>query len=196
MEAMLVMQRIGTARMLRGMRPAPAPVFAFRSGIWAVVPGETLVPLDIVSLARDAPAAARAGGAAPAGAAAAGGATGSGAVCPADILLFHGTVVANEAMLTGESTPQLKEAMLAGSGGTKEEDDAADDARLNAFAASGDRSHARGVVYAGTLVLAHDAAGGTSSEEGGGRAAGAGAGGSIPPPPDGGCVGVVVRTGA
>jgi cation-transporting ATPase 13A1 len=182
MEGVLVMQRITTARMLRGMRPPLGSVYVFRNGSWAVRPGEDLIPLDVVSLSNRAPGAAAAG----AHAAAAGGA-GQQVPCPADVLLLEGTVVVNEAMLTGESTPQLKEAISsledAGGGGT-----------LNAFLPTGDRSHTRSIVFAGTLVMASDRAEGKVAG-GGGSGSGGGAT-AIPPPPDGGCPGVVVRTGA
>ena len=54
-EAMQVYARIQTAVQLRGMRPPPQRVFAYRVGRWVDVNGADLVPLDIVSLVRKAP---------------------------------------------------------------------------------------------------------------------------------------------
>lgn len=170
-----------TAKMLRGMRPALSSVFAFRGQRWVFVRGDDIVPLDVVSIARSPPTAAQpiatAGtvvGAAPP--AASGNAS---LVSPADILLLDGSVVVNEAMLTGESTPQIKEAL--GSDSPSE--------KLNAFASSGDTSHARSIVYAGTLIMSADTNNAEDDADSDASAA------RIPAPPDGGCIGVVVRTG-
>jgi cation-transporting ATPase 13A1 len=95
---------------------------------------------------------------------------------PADVLLLSGTCIVNEAMLSGESTPLLKEstALLDPS------------ERLDA-----DGTHRNAVLFSGTKVLQAVPA---SADEPGtvptprkGKDASA--------PPDGGCVGVVLRTG-
>ena len=194
MEGVLVSQRIMTARTLRGMRPPLQAVYAYRNSAWTVVRGEDLVPLDVISLHHASPAAAGAGS----------GARSSGqppsatpappppaalqhVPCPADVLLLRGTVVVNEAMLTGESTPQLKEDISAFLG--SEQGDAMEE-RLNAFAEdTGDRSHARSIVFAGTLVMTSNcpplpasssgSSGGSSSSGG----SGSGSPGSRIPPP-------------
>jgi cation-transporting ATPase 13A1 len=84
---------------------------------------------------------------------------------PADILLINGTVIVNEAMLSGESTPLLKESIQ-----LREGDEALDV----------DNVHKNAVLFSGTKILQA-----TPSSE-------------IPSPvqtPDGGCLGVVLRTG-
>lgn len=103
---------------------------------------------------------------------------------PADILLVHGTCIVNEAMLSGESTPLLKESIQLLEGSENLDVDGA---------------HKNAVLFSGTKVL--QASGTTSmlfiipihfdsslimiSGE------------LIPPikTPDGGCLGVVLRTG-
>jgi manganese-transporting P-type ATPase len=79
---------------------------------------------------------------------------------PADIVLVHGTCIVNEAMLSGESTPLLKESIELLDGAERLDVDAI---------------HKNAVLFSGTKVLQ----------------ARAGAGDT----PDGGCLGVVVRTG-
>ena len=78
---------------------------------------------------------------------------------PADILLIKGTCIVNEAMLSGESTPLLKESieLLEGS-----------------ETLSVDSTHKTAMLFSGTKVLQA-----RSSES----------------TPDGGCLGVVQRTG-
>ena len=70
-----------------------APVLVHRFGKWERVPGHALVPGDIVSICRATDPA-----------------TGAAldVAVPADLLLLAGTCIANEAVLTGESTPQWK----------------------------------------------------------------------------------------
>jgi cation-transporting ATPase 13A1 len=86
---------------------------------------------------------------------------------PADILLISGTCIVNEAMLSGESTPLLKESIQLLEG----------DENLDV-----DGQHKGAVLFSGTKVLQA----GTSSAA------------QIKPTvqtPDGGCLGVVLRTG-
>lgn len=134
---------------------------------------------------------------------------------PCDVLLVRGSCVVNEAMLSGESTPALKEPLeLEGENGEEEEGGKDAEKKLRGvvcpavFALSGQgggesetRAH---VVFGGTKVL-----------QLGGGAGGAGRNGSsgpgkeeqqalslpvgVPPPPDagvgGGAMGLVLRTG-
>jgi len=194
-EAMQVYARIQTARQLRGMRPPAQRIYAYRSDRWIEVSGDELVPLDIVSLARKQPKAA-APGAANAGMKLSPAQQAQQAQqarlltathCPADVLLLGGSIVANEAMLTGESTPQMKEAI-----DTLDADELRG-GRLNAFADDSDRAHSRCVVFGGTQIVQHqrEVAPTKGAADDGLRAA---------PwrqaPPDGGAVGVVLRTGA
>lgn len=78
---------------------------------------------------------------------------------PADILLINGGCIVNEAMLSGESTPLLKESIELLDGVEKLDVDA---------------THKNAVLFSGTKVLQARNGGDT---------------------PDGGCLGVVLRTG-
>ena len=89
---------------------------------------------------------------------------------PADVLLLRGTAVVNEATLTGESVPQMKEALS------------------NAALESSEALELKGVhklhiLYSGSTVMQHSAGTPTSAAAGSLRS------------PDGGCVCYVLRTG-
>ena len=127
----------------------------YRAGQWTKVPGEMLLPGDVISVVLPhADSAQR---------------NEDDAVAPADVLLVSGTCMTDEAVLTGESTPQWKEAITERDGG----------------AAGGDRcidvrQDKRSVLFGGTKVL--NVSPGDSTA--GGLAT-----------PDGGAIGVVLRTG-
>ncbi|KAH8614269.1 putative E1 E2 ATPase haloacid dehalogenase like hydrolase [Trypanosoma vivax] len=87
MECTVVMQRIRNMEMLRNMAKVPVrSVTVIRGGQEKTVKTTDLLPMDLMVVDSNAP-------------------------CPVDAILVHGTCVVNEAMLTGESTPQLKEAV-------------------------------------------------------------------------------------
>jgi cation-transporting ATPase 13A1 len=172
-EATTAVSRLKSLQTLRGMGSRARPVYALRDGAWVAVGSDALLPGDIVSLT------AASGGAASASAAAAAAGTVAAAAAPqppeeeplvpCDCLILSGAAVANEASLTGESIPQLKEGARAdGAGGGSE--------RLDL--ASADQRVC--VLFSGTSLMRHTGGGGS-----GGR----------PAPPDGGVVCYVLRTG-
>lgn len=86
MECAVVFQRINNMRMLRSMAEVPVTsIDVVRGGKVISLPTTELLPMDIIHVPSDKP-------------------------FPVDALLISGTAVVNEASLTGESTPQLKEA--------------------------------------------------------------------------------------
>ncbi|KAK4688093.1 manganese-transporting P-type ATPase, partial [Tremellales sp. Uapishka_1] len=88
-ECTVVFQRVKTLTEFRTMSITPYPVMAFRDGKWAEVISSELVPGDLVSVLRTKPDSG----------------------IPCDLLLLRGTCIVNEAMLSGESTPLLKESI-------------------------------------------------------------------------------------
>lgn len=89
-ESTAVYQRQRTMTEFRGMSIKPYAIQALRNGKWAELQTNELLPNDVVSLHRSS--------------------DGSGLAC--DLLLLDGTCVVNEAMLSGESTPLLKEGLV------------------------------------------------------------------------------------
>jgi cation-transporting ATPase 13A1 len=88
-EATVVFQRVKNLQEFRQMSIPPYPIQVYRNKKWSCIQTEDLVPGDLVSIIRqkdDTPIAA-------------------------DLLLLQGSCIANEAMLSGESTPQLKESV-------------------------------------------------------------------------------------
>ena len=71
---------------LRGVRNEPIRLNVYRDEQWISVEGSKLVPGDLVLVTSEI-------------------------LCPADFLLVSGRAIVNEAMLTGESTPQVKESV-------------------------------------------------------------------------------------
>ncbi|KAJ7472229.1 hypothetical protein B0H11DRAFT_2038115 [Mycena galericulata] len=144
-ECTVVWQRVRTLTEFRTMSIAPYPIQCYRDKKWQEVQTDKLLPGDVVSLAPQQ----------------------NELSVPADVLLVHGTCIVNEAMLSGESTPLLKESIQLL--------DASDNLDV-------DGAHKNAVLFSGTKVLQASAA----SQNG------------LEPPlktPDGGCLGVVLRTG-
>lgn len=149
-ECTVVFQRLRTLNEFRTMSIAPYRLYVYRSLEWLQVSTTELLPGDIVSITR----------------------TKDDTSTPCDLLLLGGTAIVNEAMLSGESTPLLKESI--------ELRDGSDKLDVNGT----DRNS---VVFGGTKVLQTTSVGadGSSSvyvKEG-------------MTPPDGGALGLVLRTG-
>ncbi|KAJ3411685.1 hypothetical protein HDV05_001846 [Chytridiales sp. JEL 0842] len=143
-ESTVVFQRLKNLQEFRSMSIKPYPIYVYRLGTWTQIQTDELLPGDICSILRskdDQPV-------------------------PADLAILEGSCIANEAMLSGESTPQLKE-----STSLREEDDI--------FDIEADKNYC---LFGGTKVLQVTAPVKTSATK---RIV----------PPDGGCVAYVLRTG-
>ncbi|KIP05730.1 hypothetical protein PHLGIDRAFT_30782 [Phlebiopsis gigantea 11061_1 CR5-6] len=136
-ECTVVWQRLRTLTEFRTMAVAPFPIQCKRDGQWATLQTDELLPGDVVSVVHQQ----------------------TETTVPADILLVHGSCIVNEAMLSGESTPLLKESIELLEGSEHLDVDVA---------------HKNQMLFSGTKVLQARSSGDT---------------------PDGGCLGVVLRTG-
>eukprot|EP01029_Cantina_marsupialis_P022631 TRINITY_DN552_c1_g3_i1.p1 TRINITY_DN552_c1_g3~~TRINITY_DN552_c1_g3_i1.p1 ORF type:complete len:1297 (+),score=461.72 TRINITY_DN552_c1_g3_i1:60-3950(+) len=101
--------------------------------------------------------------------------------CPCDCLLLKGSCVVNEAMLTGEAVPQIKESVMSIT---------SEDLNKNLEICKTNPVHRRHVVYGGTRIMLNN-----MEEENGNCSSDNVAVNSIPNAPDGGSLGYVLRTG-
>lgn len=193
-EASVVMQRIKNLNVLKGMDNKVLDVLVFRNRRWEVTRTTELVPGDVFSLIKTPE---------------------NDGIVPCDCLLLQGSTVVNEATLTGESIPQMKEALAKGEGEGGEV--------LDIKSGTG-KVH---VMFGGTRLLQVSAGGGSNtvevlddeeraeegeaslhgphategqekdegSEEGENGESMSMDGEGIPPPPDHGCVCYALRTG-
>ncbi|KAJ1914073.1 putative cation-transporting ATPase 1 [Tieghemiomyces parasiticus] len=155
-ESTLVFQRQRTLKEFRSLALSPFELQVYREGRWIPILSDQLLPGDLCSITRS---------------------QGEAAV-PCDMLLVGGTCIVNEAMLSGESTPLLKESIA-----LREPTD-----RLDMTGA--DKVH---TLFGGTKILQVTplaaAAGDRSALDC------LATSGAPPPPPDGGCTAYVLRTG-
>lgn len=180
-EATVVFSRIKSLSALRGMGNQPRSIWVFRVGKWVGAETTELLPGDIMSLIRVKPRYSKESD----------NDTGNdkkkraqpqkvedegGDVIPADLLLLRGSTVVNEASLTGESVPQMKE-------GLSELDEG------EYLSMKG--KNKMNVAYAGTKMLQCKGAEELESQLGETKSLTS----SIPNPPDGGCICFVLRTG-
>ena len=107
-EGVLAKQRLVSLQNLRSMKRNPTAVYVFRCGKWQLVSSVDLVPGDVMSLSFGNVDTAGAGGKRGGRS---GGAVESEKTVPCDALIIRGSCVVNEAMLTGESVPQVKESL-------------------------------------------------------------------------------------
>lgn len=88
-ESTVVWQRQRTMMEFRGMGVQPYSVNVFRENQWVEIQTDELLPGDLLSITR----------------------TKEESGLPCDLVLINGTAIVNEAMLSGESTPLLKESI-------------------------------------------------------------------------------------
>ncbi|KAK5175521.1 putative cation-transporting ATPase 1 [Saxophila tyrrhenica] len=153
-ESTVVWQRQRTLKEFRGMSIKPYDVYVFRENKWREVLSDALLPGDLVSVGRTK--------------------DDSGVAC--DMILVEGSAIVNEAMLSGESTPVLKDSLQLRPADARVEPEGLD---KNAF------------LWGGTKVL--QVQHGNASEDAPGTVQQLASG--VPPPPDKGAMAVVVKTG-
>ncbi len=153
-ESTVVWQRQRTLNEFRGMSIQPYDIWVYRHNKWEQVTSDKLLPGDLVSVGRTK--------------------EDSGVAC--DMLLIEGTAIVNEAMLSGESTPLLKDSVQLRPGDTPIDPEGLD---KNAF------------LYGGTKVLqvTHSSASEDAPETVPTLSSG------VKPPPDNGAMAIVVKTG-
>jgi cation-transporting ATPase 13A1 len=149
-ESTVVWQRQRTLNEFRGMSIKPYDMWVYRVGKWTEIQSDALLPGDLVSVTRTK--------------------EDSGVAC--DMLLVEGTAIVNEAMLSGESTPLLKDSIM-----LRPADAALDAEGLdkNAF------------LWGGTKIL--QITHGNPDQPQPAPASG------VPTPPDNGAMAVVMKTG-
>lgn len=153
-ESTVVWQRQRTLNEFRGMSIKPYDIWVYRQNAWEQITSDKLLPGDLVSVSRTK--------------------EDSGVAC--DLLLVEGSAIVNEAMLSGESTPLLKDSVQ-----LRPEDAPLDPDNLdkNSF------------LYGGTKVL--QITHGIATEEAPETAPALSSG--VGPPPDNGAMAIVVKTG-
>ncbi|XP_038988652.1 probable manganese-transporting ATPase PDR2 [Phoenix dactylifera] len=120
-ESTMAKSRLKTLTELRRVRVDGQTLMVHRCGKWVKLSGTDLLPGDVVSVGRSS------------------GQSGEEKAVPGDMLLLAGSAIVNEAILTGESTPQWK-VSIAGEGF---------DDKLSI---KRDKSH---ILFGGTKILQH-----------------------------------------
>ncbi|KAL2173165.1 uncharacterized protein P884DRAFT_102491 [Thermothelomyces heterothallicus CBS 202.75] len=149
-ESTVVWQRQRTLTEFRSMSIKPYDIYVFRLGKWTQIQSDKLLPGDLVSVTRTK--------------------EDSGVAC--DMILVEGTAIVNEAMLSGESTPLLKDSIQLRPGDAPVDPEGLDKNSL---------------LWGGTKVL--QITHGSADEERPKLASG------VPPPPDNGAMAIVTKTG-
>jgi cation-transporting ATPase 13A1 len=153
-ESTVVWQRQRTLNEFRGMSIKPYDLYVYREKKWIEITSDKLLPGDLVSVGRTK--------------------EDSGVAC--DMVLVEGSAIVNEAMLSGESTPLLKDSVQLRPGDVPIEPEGLD---KNAF------------LYGGTKVL--QITHGIVSEENPDDVPPIASG--VPAPPDKGAMAIVTKTG-
>lgn len=122
-ESTMAKSRLKTLSELRRVRVDSQTLMVHRCGKWVKLSGTELLPGDVVSIGRSS------------------GPSGEDKNVPADMLILAGNAIVNEAILTGESTPQWK-VSIAGRGIEEK------------LSAKRDKNH---MLFGGTKILQHTA---------------------------------------
>ncbi|XP_072937344.1 endoplasmic reticulum transmembrane helix translocase [Epargyreus clarus] len=144
-ECTLVQQQLRNMAEIRKMGNKPYNINVYRNRRWRQIVSDQLVPGDIVSLTRSL----------------------SDNLVPCDIVLLRGSCIVDESMLTGESVPQMKEAI-----------ENEKNHKINLDPEGDGKLH---MLYGGTKIVQHSS---PSKNVSSGLKA-----------PDNGCIGYVIRNG-
>ncbi|XP_075992029.1 endoplasmic reticulum transmembrane helix translocase [Anticarsia gemmatalis] len=144
-ECTLVQQQLRNMAEIRKMGNKPYHIYVYRSKRWRHIMSDQLLPGDIVSLIRST----------------------NENLVPCDILLLRGSCIVDESMLTGESVPQMKEAV-----------ENEKNLKLNLDPEGDGKLH---MLFGGTKIVQHSSPSKSSS--------------SSLKAPDNGCIGYVIRNG-
>lgn len=125
LECQVIQRRLHDLSELRAMRIPPRLVSVFRANSWKQISSDQLVPGDILAVHR--------------------GEREAQLNCPCDVLLLSGNALLNEAMLTGESVPQMKVPLSVAAGS----DEAKDVLDMKG-------KHKQCIISAGTSVMLHE----------------------------------------
>ena len=153
-ESTVVWQRQRTLKEFRGMSIKPHDIFVFRENKWREILSDALLPGDLVSVGRTK--------------------EDSGVAC--DMVLVEGSAIVNEAMLSGESTPVLKDSIQLRPADARIEPEGLDKNAL---------------LWGGTKVL--QVQHGVASEDGNDATPELSSG--VSPAPDKGALAIVIKTG-
>lgn len=153
-ESTVVWQRQRSLQEFRGMSIKPYSLWVFRTGKWEEIESDKLLPGDLVSVNR----------------------TKEDSAVACDMVLISGSAIVNEAMLSGESTPLLKESIALRPGHAEIETEGVDK---------------NSILHGGTKILQITQASANPEESTEAVVARS----HIPSPPDGGALAVVTRTG-
>lgn len=215
-EATTVFQRTRTQKMLGGMTPNPAPIYVYREKRWTLQSTKELLPGDVISVAyKRARPSAPGTGSAPTVVSGGGSdsdkaqngkdskekameekketpppkqqTTTSDATVPCDCVLLRGACVVNESSLTGESVPQMKEALAA------EATSASSNEKGEEMCLDMNGAHRISILFSGTSVVTVDTSKDTLADEQATAASGTAC--SVPLAPDKGAIAYVLRTG-
>ena len=110
-EGMMCRQRQASLTMLRNMRRPAMNIYAYRAGAWNRVSSDEIVPGDLISLTTDAFISKKTRHSNNNNNTNNNNTSKEDHVIPCDAILVRGSCVVNEAMLTGESIPQMKESL-------------------------------------------------------------------------------------
>jgi len=156
-ESTVAFNRLKNLERLRGTLRHAYHILSYRYGQWIYLQTDELVPGDVVSLSSTNVSHG-----------------GEKLHVPADLLLLRGSAVVDEALLTGESIPQRKNAL----------DMSSSSARLDMV-----EDHKQSILFAGTMLESHD----TNSENNHDDIK-IKSSTMPPPPPNGGIVCLVLKT--
>ncbi|GMH40341.1 hypothetical protein BSKO_08245 [Bryopsis sp. KO-2023] len=118
-------QRLRNVQHLRSLQSPKQPILVYRCNQWDRIPGEHLIPGDIIAIGRPLQGF-------------------DDRVVPADALLLAGSCIVDESVLTGESTPLWKSSVQSAI-----ESELTEDTKLDL---KRDKSH---ILFGGTKILQH-----------------------------------------
>ena len=185
-ECTVAHSRMKNLQRLRGTLRPPLAVWVWRQNLWNQIGSHDLIVGDVISLSsrsRQNPGYANASASANANAHHHEG----GTYVPCDLLLLQGNAVLNEATLTGESVPQLKESIDVVASAFENEE-----AQAEAILDMEDASYKRAILFGGTVLVNHSNDVSLEEEDGEEKDVSTLA---IPVSPDDGCLAFVLRTG-